>query len=152
MLTYKCAPHPLHTHIHTNTCMQDTVLTEEGEELASSLGIPFYSTSAFTGQNIEEAFIDLAQRMFATYAKNAGIVYSGITAAGSGPGRPSPLHKDITSTSSSSSDGSNGSGGRAPGRPDWRREASELNINDVERRGLQLHKEREAAAARSCSC
>ena len=122
----------------------NVVLSEEGEELAASLGIPFYSTSAFTGQNIEEAFADLAARMYATYSRKAGLGDAGP----SGPGRPAGgSSRDVKAVA----DGGARKGGAPPGRPDWRREASEIDINEVERRGVQLHKEREAAA-HACSC
>ena len=39
------------------------VTTEEGEKLAEELGLPFMETSAKTGKNIDEIFIDVVERI-----------------------------------------------------------------------------------------
>lgn len=43
---------------------QRQVSTQEGEEWASKLGIPFLETSAKASQNVEAAFTKMVERIF----------------------------------------------------------------------------------------
>jgi hypothetical protein len=54
------------------------VSTEEGENLAMDLGIPFMETSALNGENVEAAFVKMTSRI------KASVDRRGVTGIGSG--------------------------------------------------------------------
>eukprot|EP00604_Paraphysomonas_vestita_P001126 CAMPEP_0174819520 /NCGR_PEP_ID=MMETSP1107-20130205/2813_1 /TAXON_ID=36770 /ORGANISM="Paraphysomonas vestita, Strain GFlagA" /LENGTH=351 /DNA_ID=CAMNT_0016033189 /DNA_START=675 /DNA_END=1730 /DNA_ORIENTATION=- len=56
---------------------------EEGEALAMELGIPFLQTSALSGENIENAFVKMTQRIKASVDKRGvtGVSANGMTSA-----------------------------------------------------------------------
>ena len=45
-------------------CCKQVVSTEQGQELANELGIPFLETSAKANINVEDAFVTLARSVF----------------------------------------------------------------------------------------
>lgn len=47
---------------------QRAVTKEEGEELAKKLGVPFFETSAHTGQNTDDVFLTIAKEIRASLA------------------------------------------------------------------------------------
>ena len=50
-----------------NVCLlQFKVSTDEGEQLASELGVPFIETSALSGSHIEEAFVTMTANIKAS--------------------------------------------------------------------------------------
>ena len=130
-----------------------TVYAEEGEALADSLGIPFFSTSALTGQGIELVFTAIAGRMFTLYEAKALHTRGGSSTTSSsgsssssvgttsGPGRP-PLGPRAASAAPSAGNSTSVSGA---GRPDWRSGVSSVDIEEVEQRGLRLHREKVVA-------
>ena len=50
--------------------LESTVTAEAGQEMANEYSVPFFLTSAVTGQNIEEAFLTLARMMISAPDKN----------------------------------------------------------------------------------
>lgn len=115
------------------------VLLEEGEALAAELRVPFFETSALTGVGVDALFASVATRL-----REA----SGGSAAASS--RRLPV-----------GDGGGGDGapGKAPGAAAGddgaaalQRRVASVNMEDVEARGVKLHEQHEAAAARRRAC